>query len=95
MEALHHEAQRKGCLQDDEKESRSNRQTNADDVDSYHASGDFRHGFHSGCLGAFRLVQKAMDEDDYILDDDDETKLPLTAKQRLEWALEEFPQLDT
>mgnify|MGYP001166854755 CR=1 FL=1 len=67
-----------------------------EDIARYNSSnGDFYHGFNSGCLAAFRLVQIAMDEEYYILDDDDETKIPVDPEQRLEWALEEFPQLDT
>ena len=66
-----------------------------EDIDNYHSAGDFYHGFNSGCLGAFRLMSKAMDEEDFILDEDEVTKWYPDAKQRLEWALEDFPYLET
>ena len=69
------------------------------ELNQYHAHPDWTHGFNSGCLAAFRLIELAMD-DEYYEDYDDEeigdwNQYHPTGKERLEIALEFFPSLDT
>ena len=67
------------------------------EIESYHRNGDFNHGFNSGCLAAFRLISKVLDEDFYILcsvDEEGERYHP-NCNERLKIALELFPNCDT
>ena len=70
------------------------------EIESYHRNGDFNHGFNSGCLAAFRLISKVLDEDFYILcsddpDLDDGEKYYPNDVERLGFALDIFPNCDT
>ena len=71
-----------------------------DEIEQYNRNGDFRHGFNSGCLATFRLISKVLDEHDFILCSDDPDledgeKYYPNDVERLEFALELFPNCDT
>ena len=56
------------------------------------STGDFAHGFNSGCLAAFRFFLTALEDEETVIDEDRGEEYSFGGLQN---AIDEFPDLDT